>query len=186
MGDPPSEVTPTPPAVSETPVPTSTPLTKEEILELRRQAEAEQRKELAAAKRARQRARRQLADTEVLLTQTLTRFFSNYSSEDFDRASASVGDSLARRCGGRTGLAHAFLHNKDAEALEYTLDDVTVTTLRDGAARADVTYSTQNDDTGEIVDDRATVRLSFVKAPPRDTGWALDEFFPAGVEAYCD
>lgn len=186
VGDPPSEAIPAPPATSEAPLPTSTPLTKEDLLELRRKAEAEQRKELAAAQRARRRARRQLAETEVLLTQTLTRLFADYNGQDFDRASMSVADRLVRRCGGRRELARAFAQNRDAEGLEYTLDDVKVRNLSDRAARAAITYSTRDESTGQLVDERASIRLSFVKAPVRETGWALDDLFPVGVSGYCD
>lgn len=171
-------------SLESSPEPTPT-LSKKERRIARKEAAETRRKARAAAKREREKARKQRAKAEVALAATMASLFSYYNERDFIHASAYVHDKFIRQCGGATDLAYAFAQNKDSERLNYTLNKLRVTSLEGRSARADVTYSARDEQSGQLFDDHFIVGLTFVKNPVRDTGWVLDELFPIGVGAFC-
>ncbi len=187
-GEPGEEVSSKPSAPSNfsDPTPQATPTLSERERRIARKEAAEaRRKARAAARREREEVRRERAEAEVALPATMTSLFSYYNSEDFIHASAYVDDRFVRKCGGTTDLAYAFAQNKDTERLNYTLDNLKITRFTGPSVRADVTFSSRDDESGELVDDHFAVGLSFVTNPRRDKGWVLDDLFPLGVGAYC-
>lgn len=170
----------------ETESPSETPALSAQERRAAREAAAEaRREERAAARRARERARNDRLEAEEDLAATMEALFSSYNVENFIQASAYVADRFVRKCGGPTDLAFAFTQNKDAERLNYTLDNVKVTDVSGRSAGADVTYSARDDQSGELYDDHFAVGLTFVKNARRDTRWVLNDLFPLGVGAYC-
>ena len=166
--------------------PETTPtLSKRERRIARKEAAEAERKARAAEERAREEERKLRAQAEDHLVATMEALLSYYNEEDFAHASAYVHDRFVQQCGGATNLAYAFAQNKNSERLNYIFHKLKVTEIEGRSARADVTYSARDEQSGELYDDHFIVGLAFVRNAVRDTGWVLDELFPIGVGAFC-
>lgn len=162
---------------SASPSPTPTKLSKKE--KAKRRAERRREKRREEAQRARLRA--ELAQASAALLQVSRSLVTYYNAEDFIYASGQVANRFVSKCGGDTDLAFAFAQNKNIERLVYEIHKVKVTGMSGDRARADVTYSARDDQTGELWDDHFQNGLSFVN----EEGWVLDDLFPLGVGAFC-
>lgn len=159
------------------PSPSPTKLSKKEKAKIRAARRRERRRE--QAQREKLQAERAEASTDLLIaSQTLVSY---YNAEDFIHASGYLARRFIQKCGGDTDLALAFAQNKDMERLIYEIHKVEVTALDASMAKADVTYSARDDETGELWDDHFKNGLTFVN----EDGWVLDDLFPLGVGAFC-
>lgn len=144
---------------------------------------AERRRERKERQKARQRARMLAQRAEPELIAGFEQMLADYNSGDFVHASAFFSDDLMDDCGGPTDFGFAFAQNDRAERLNYVLDGINAHRYLKGAITADVTWSSFDENNGEVWDDHFVGGFVFIR---EDGGWVLRDLFPLGVGAFCD